>query len=96
MRGALPEQIPFVDQFVALQLMLAAEGIRVGALLDLAVFVGQRRVAHAAEVAGLIDDAAERGGENLAAALEAHGAFGEGDARIAAQLGIDLSSRATF
>src|ERR1022692_1971644 len=72
----VPDQVPLVDQLVALKLMLPAEGIRIRALLDLAVFVGQRRVADAAEVAGLIDQAAERGGEDLAAALEAHGAFG--------------------
>src|SRR5579862_609046 len=56
-RGIL-HQVPLFHQFVALELMLAAERIRVRAFLDLAVFVGQRRVAHAAHVAGLIDQAA--------------------------------------
>src|ERR1017187_2728696 len=89
----VPDQVPLVDQLGPLKLMLPAEGIRIRALLDLTVFVGQRLVADAAEVASLIDQAAERGGEDLAAALEAHGAFGQGDAWIAAQLAVDIEEQ---
>src|ERR1700691_210724 len=73
--------------------MLAAEGIRIRAFLYLAILIGRGRVADAAEVASLIDEAAERGGEDLAAALEAHGAFGQGDAWIVAQLAIDVQEQ---
>ena len=43
------EQAQFVHQFVALQLILAAEGVGVGALLDLAVLVAEGGEAGAAD-----------------------------------------------
>src|SRR5580658_8996246 len=73
--------------------MLASEGIGIGALLDFGVFVSQGGIADTGEVAGLIDEAADGGGEDLMAALESHGAFGEGDAGIAAQLTIDIEEQ---
>ena len=83
------QQAQLVDQLVAFQLVLAAEGVRVRALLDFVVLVAEGREAGAGEVAGLVDDAAEGRDENLAAALEMHRAFGQGDGRIAAQLRVD-------
>src|SRR5580658_3279850 len=38
--GRVSDQVPLVDQLVAFELMLATEGVGIGALLDLAVFVG--------------------------------------------------------
>ena len=48
-------QAQLVHQFVPLQLILAAEGIRVRALLNLAILVAQRRKARAGQVARLVD-----------------------------------------
>ena len=53
------DEIPLVDQLVAFELMLTAKGIRIRALLDLAILISRRRVADAADVAGLVDEAAE-------------------------------------
>ena len=83
------QQAQLVHQLVALQLILAAEGVRIGALLDLAVLVAERGEAGAREIARLVDDAAERGDEHLAAAFEMHRGLGQGDARIAPQFRVD-------
>ena len=48
MRGAFSSRSQLVHQLVALQLVLAAEGVGVRALLDLAVLVAERREAGAA------------------------------------------------
>src|SRR3974390_1085271 len=50
-------KVEFVDELVALELILAAEGIRVRPLLDVVVLEAVRRAASAADGAGLIDDA---------------------------------------
>ena len=87
-RGVL-QQAQLVHQFVAFQLELAAEGIGEGALLKIAVLVAGGRETRAREAARLIDYAAESRDEDLAALLELHGSFGQVDARVAAQFGVD-------
>ena len=66
------QQAQLVHQFVALQLILSAEGVGERALLDLAVLVAQRRKARAGETASLIDHGAQGGDEDLPPLLELH------------------------
>src|ERR1019366_3912195 len=89
-----PFTIP-VDRNVALLLDIDRElrrnpGVT---LAEGAMSFERRRQIFASSLGSLIDQAAERGGEDLAAALEAHGAFGQGDAWIAAQLAVDIEEQ---
>ena len=69
--------------------MLAAERIRIGALLDLISAEAVGFESGAAGGAGLIDHAAERGDEDLPLAVEDHAGLRQRDARIAAQFCVD-------
>ena len=69
--------------------MLAAEGIRIRALLDLIALEAVGFESGAAGGAGLIDDAADGRDEDLPAAVEDHGRLRERDAGGAAQFFID-------
>ena len=90
---AFSMRLQLVDQLVAFELILAAEGIRVGALLNLAVLVAERGDARAGEVAGLIDDAADGGNEDLARAGEMHLRLGKANARREAEDGVGCQER---
>ncbi len=78
------DQVERFDQLVALQHVLAAEAIRIGALLDF----GARETGGHDSRAGLHLDLMNRragaGGEQLLDAAEGHRAFGDGDALHAA------------
>jgi hypothetical protein len=78
-----------VDQLVALELVLAAEGIGIGALLDLVALEAVGFESGAAGGAGLIDDAADGGDEDLPAAMEDHRCLRERHAGGAAQFFVD-------
>ena len=78
-----------MDQLVALELMLAAEGIRIGALLDLIALEAVGFESGAAGGAGLIDDAADGRDEDLAAAVKDHGGLRQRHSGSAAQLFVD-------
>src|SRR5580692_84672 len=79
------QKIELVDQLVALELVLTAEGIRIGALLDLVILEAVGFESGTARSAGLIDDAAEGRDEDLAASMEDHGSLRERHAGGAAQ-----------
>jgi len=64
--------------------MLAAEGIRIRALLDLVLLEAIGFKSGAARGAGLIDHAPERGDEHLPAAMENHGCLRQGDSAVVA------------
>ena len=83
------EQIDLVDQLVALELVLAAEGIRIRALLDLIVLEAVGFESGAAGGAGLIDDATDGRDEDLAAAVKDHGSLRECYAGSSAQFVVD-------
>jgi len=83
------KQIEFVDQFIAFELVLAAEGIRVRTLLDLIALEAVGLESSAAGGARLIDDAADGGDEDLAAAVEDHGRLRQRNAGGPAQFFID-------
>ena len=85
----VPQQIDFVNQLIALELVLAAEGVGIRALLDLVAFEAVGFESGAADGAGLIDDAADGRDEDLAAAMEDHGGLRQRDAGTAAQLFVD-------
>src|SRR5579871_4197415 len=87
-RGVFQE-LQLVDELIPFQLILAAEGVGVGAPLDFAILVAERGKTGAGRVARLIDEAAEGGSEDLAAAFEVHGGFRQADGGVAAQFGID-------
>src|SRR5271157_1320559 len=84
----MAQQVELSHQLVAFQLVLAADGVGERALLDFAVLVAESGEARAAGGAGLIDQAAESGSEDLPLPYKAHGGFRQADGGIAAQLGV--------
>ena len=80
------DQVERFDQFVAGELVLAAEAIGIGALLNFVAGEAGGHDARAGLHLDLMDARAERGGVPLLDAAELHGGFGEGDALDAAHL----------
>src|SRR5207248_7637324 len=66
------EQGQFVDQFIALQLVLSAERIWIRAFLDLIFAEAVDFKSSAAEGSGLVYHAAERRDEDLSISMENH------------------------
>src|SRR5580698_10764470 len=83
------QEIELVNQLVALELVLAAERIRIGALLDLVALKAEGFKSSSARSAGLIDDAADGRDEDLPATMEDHRSLRERHAGGAAQFFID-------
>src|SRR5271170_6148139 len=75
----VPWQIQFMNQLIALELVLAAEGVGIRTLLDLVALEAVGFESGAAGGAGLIDDAADGRDEDLPAAMEDHGCLRKRD-----------------
>src|ERR1700691_3824024 len=76
----IPRQVESFDQFVALQSVLAAETIRVGALLNFGAGKTGGDDSRAGMHFDLMNHRADAGNEKLVNPLEGHRTFGEGDA----------------
>jgi hypothetical protein len=79
----------FMDQFISFELMLAAERIRVGAFLNIVVFIRIGLESGTASRSGLIDKASERGNKDLPLSHKRHRCFSKGYPRMATQFRID-------
>src|SRR5579883_3031599 len=66
------EQMQLVDQLIALELVLAAEGVGIAAPLDLPFLVAERGKTRAGRIPGLVDQAATARRENLPLPVEVH------------------------
>ena len=94
MRGACLEQAQLVDQLIALQLVLPAEGIRVGALLDFAVACSRAPKIPRRWWCGSGRSGCRAWKRRPAArASKVHRRFGQADGRVAAQFGVDRQQR---
>src|SRR5580698_1008686 len=82
-------QSQLMNQLIALQLMLPAKRIRIGALLDFSSTEAMGFESGAAGGTSLVDDTAERGNENLPFPVKSHCRLSQRYAGIAPELIVD-------
>src|SRR5262249_46694351 len=87
------DKVEALDEFIALESMLAAETIRVGALLDFFAREGSGDDAAAGDYFALVNARTDAGGEPRIDLAELHIGFGERDAFDGAHGGVSFEEK---